>query len=161
MGESESKIGRFTKHESKAKLVSRGPDSHTRRAQSVHMWVWPARDLSKIGIVKEYRTELETALEGDRAIFLFLEQEGYNIPDDSNPKSIIFPQEKDELVIAIKRNYPVAKWFWGNIFTPPLRAMQKHSCSNPATPLVALQHPALLSETMSDQLGSVEDLFAL
>ncbi len=41
-------------------------------------------------IVKEYRTDikLEIALKGDRGIFLFLEQEGYNIPDDSNPKSI-------------------------------------------------------------------------
>ncbi len=47
---------------------------------------------------------LETALTGDRGILHFLEQEGYNIPDDvSNPKSMLSPQEKAGLVVtAIK-----------------------------------------------------------
>ncbi len=47
---------------------------------------------------------LEIALTGDRDILHFLEQEGYNIPDDvSNPKSMLSPQEKAGLVVtAIK-----------------------------------------------------------
>ena len=35
-------------------------------------------------ILSEHRRDkLEIALKGDRGIFLFLEQEGYNIPDES------------------------------------------------------------------------------
>ncbi len=47
---------------------------------------------------------LETALTGDPDILHFLEQEGYNIPEDiSNPKSMLSPQEKAGLVVtAIK-----------------------------------------------------------
>ncbi len=48
--------------------------------------------------------KLELALKGDKEILHFLEQEGYNIPDDvSNPKSMLSPQEKAGLVVtAIK-----------------------------------------------------------
>ena len=48
--------------------------------------------------------KLEIAFTGDRDILHFLEQEGYNIPDDvSNPKSMLSPQEKAGLVVtAIK-----------------------------------------------------------
>ncbi len=47
---------------------------------------------------------LEIALTGDRDILHFLEQEGYNIPDDvSNSKSMLSDQEKAGLVVtAIK-----------------------------------------------------------
>ncbi len=48
--------------------------------------------------------KLELALKGDKDILHFLEQEGYNIPDDvSNPKSMLSSQEKAGLVVtAIK-----------------------------------------------------------
>ncbi len=48
--------------------------------------------------------KLEIAFTGDRDILHFLEQEGYNIPDDvSNPKSMLSDQERAGFVVtAIK-----------------------------------------------------------
>ena len=49
--------------------------------------------------------KLEIALTGDRKIVHFLEQEGYNIPDDvSYPKSLLSDQDKARLVVTAIKN---------------------------------------------------------
>ncbi len=49
--------------------------------------------------------KLEIALTGDRDILHFLEQEGYNIPDDvNNPKLMLSAQEKAALVVTAIKN---------------------------------------------------------
>ncbi len=60
---------------------------------------------------KEYATldscsdRLEIAFTRDRDILHFLEQEGYNIPDDViNPKSMLSDQEKAGLVVTAIKN---------------------------------------------------------
>ncbi len=62
---------------------------------------------------KEYDTlvsctgKLEIALNGDREILHFLEQEGYNIPDHdevSNPRSRLSAQEKAVIVVTAIKN---------------------------------------------------------
>ncbi len=60
---------------------------------------------------KEYATlvsctdRLEIAFTGDRDILHFLEQEGYNIPDDvSNPKSMLSDRQKAGLVVTAIKN---------------------------------------------------------
>ncbi len=49
--------------------------------------------------------KLEIALTGDQEILHFLEQEGYNIPDDvSNPTSMLSDRQKAGLVVTAIKN---------------------------------------------------------
>ncbi len=117
-----SKIGRFTKHESKAKQAGK-----------------------KGNFVEYRRHKLEIALKGDRGIFIFLQQEGYNIPD-SIPKSIIFPQRLS-LRLLTRRGFlstKISKTELKSEHSPPPFEQRRNTLGQFSNPLVALQHPALL-----------------